>query len=130
MACTFSHCRPASGELGNGQELVGAVLFGFGPDLGAAVVVDVDMDRVGSAADGTVFDIGLRSAFGDIQGNNDLFATAIANITTLVLRGRRTGIASRMEGGESSSSVGSCSPEPNSVQAHSITDNDDSSARR
>lgn len=62
--------------------------FRLGPDPDAAVCVDFDMDHVGPATDGTVFDVFLPRAGGEIDRHHDLFAASIADVGAFILHGR------------------------------------------
>ena len=61
------------------------ILLRFRPNLGIAVIVDLNMDDTGSATHWTVLYIRLVPTFGEIKRNNDGFTTGIANVTALFL---------------------------------------------
>jgi hypothetical protein len=64
--------------------------FGGGPDSHAAVLVDLDMDDVGPAADGAVFDKLLARALGVIQQQFDFFSTRLTGVCCYVSQHLRT----------------------------------------
>ena len=55
-------------------------MLGLCGDRSVAVGIDMDMNDVGMAADGAVFDIGLAGAFGQVQRDDDFFAAGVAQI--------------------------------------------------
>lgn len=61
------------------------VLFRFRPYLSISVVIDVDRNRIGSAADWTVFDIRRTCAFGQVKRDDDFFAAGIADVAGFFL---------------------------------------------
>jgi len=63
------------------------VLFGFSPDLGITVVINLNVDCICSAADWTVLHIRLTCAFGEVQRNDDFLPTRIADVASFFLRG-------------------------------------------
>jgi hypothetical protein len=62
------------------------VLFWFSPDLSISVIINLNVDGIGSAADRTVFDIRLTSAFRQVKRDDYLFTTRIADVTGFFLR--------------------------------------------
>ena len=60
------------------------ILFGFGPNA-SVVVVELDVDDVGIAADWTVFDVLLVTARRWIERDHNLFAATVADVTGFVV---------------------------------------------
>ena len=56
------------------------VLFKFSPHSGIAVLVKLDMDHVGPAADRAVFDVFLTRALREVERRDDLLAAGIARV--------------------------------------------------
>lgn len=63
------------------------VLVGFSPDVGIAVVINLNVDCICSAADGTVLHIRLACAFGEVRRNDDFLPTRITDVASCFLRG-------------------------------------------
>src|SRR5205823_4729377 len=60
-------------------------LFPLGPHAHLAAVLKLDMNDVGMAADGAVFDVRLTLAGREIDRNDDLFAAGVTNIRGFLL---------------------------------------------
>lgn len=63
------------------------VLFGFGPDTGFAIFVDFQVNDVGVAANGAVFDVILRAAGGKVDGDDNFFAARVADVAGFIVHG-------------------------------------------
>jgi hypothetical protein len=57
-----------------------SILFSRSPHSYLAVFIDFDVNHTGVAANWTVLDVLLLTAFRKIDGHDDLFATGIANV--------------------------------------------------
>jgi hypothetical protein len=61
-------------------------LLGFGPDLGSFVLAEeLDVNHVGVAADGAVFDVLLFQPATEVEWYHDLLAACRADVNSLVL---------------------------------------------
>ena len=62
----------------------GGKLFWFAPHPSTAVVIDLDMNDVRTAANGAVLDIFLAFAFRRIDGDDDFLAARITDVRSFV----------------------------------------------
>ena len=67
------------------------ILLGFASDVGIAVVIEDDVDHDRIAADGAVFDVGLRLPGRGVDGDDDLFAAVVTNVAAFILDHRAVG---------------------------------------
>ena len=71
-------------EAGDGPAPSG--LLTSGPDSDLAVVFNFDGHHIGTAADRAIFHVFLRRPLRGINGNNNLFAARLADVTGIVLQ--------------------------------------------
>lgn len=62
------------------------ILLRFSPHLRIPFLIDLNMDRISSAADGTIFHVRLTCTFRQIQRDDDFFAASVADIASFFLR--------------------------------------------
>jgi len=62
------------------------ILLRFSPHLRIPFLINLHMDRISSAADGTIFHVRLTCTFRKIQRDDDFFAASVADIASFFLR--------------------------------------------
>ena len=63
------------------------ILLGPGRNIRLTIDIDFNSDQIGMATDWAVFHVLLIPTGRNINGNNDFFATAVANVMAVVVHG-------------------------------------------